>query len=67
MSMLLCKKGDTQLTCSFTNCNAVATHSHIIEFEENQMILSEVCTIHAILIKNSQVQHNSVMDIDENE
>lgn len=49
--------------CSVKNCDSNATYDHTIEFEDNTRIVSEVCSTHAFLIKNSEVQYNSVEDL----
>ena len=54
--------GVVELNCSVDECDREVTHTHIIEFENNQKIQSMVCSIHAFLIRTSQVQYNSVED-----
>ena len=39
------------------------THIHIIEFENEQKIVTGVCRIHALLIENSKVQNHSVEEL----
>jgi hypothetical protein len=39
------------------------THIHVIEFENDQKIITGVCRIHALLIKTSKVQNHSVEEL----
>ena len=54
--------GVVKLNCAVDEWDREVTHTHIIEFENDQKIQSKVCSIHAFLIRTSQVQYNSVED-----